>query len=113
METVYLTSSIVLPNCSRILWCIRPETSVNKIQRLILKYDMRHITCGDHAYIFIVDTIGTHSAKPFSFNETDMLMELLPNESNSFYLKAALREFINTFTVFNSKDARVYPEDIV
>ena len=113
MKTVYLNSSIVIPNCSRIIWCIRPETSVNEIQKLILKYDIRHITCGDHNYMFIVTSIDTPSAEPFSFNETDMLMELLPNESNSFYLKAALREFMNAFIVFNSKAERVYPENIV
>ena len=113
MKTVYLTSSIVVPNCSRINWCIRPETSVNKIQKLILKYDIRHITCDNHNYMFIVVPIDNPSAEPFSFNNTDMLMELLPNESDSFYLKAALREFMNAFIVFNSKGDRVYPEDIV
>ena len=51
--------------------------------------------------------------EPFSFDETNMLMQLMPNESDSFYLKAALREFMNAFIVFNSKGDRVYPEDIV
>ena len=41
MKTVYLNSSIVIPNCSRITWCIRPETSVNKIQKLILEYNSK------------------------------------------------------------------------
>ena len=113
MQTVYLTSSIVVPNCSRISWCIHPETSVNKIQKLISKYDVRRITCSNHNYMFSAVPIGTHSAEPFSFGETDMLMELMPNESDSFYLKAALREFMNAFIVFNSKGDRVYPENIV
>ena len=113
MKTVYLTSSIVVPNCSRIAWCIHPETSANKIQKLISKYDVRHIPCGNHNYMFNVLPSGNHFAEPCSFNETDILMELLPNESDSFYLKAALREFMNVFIVFNSKGDRVYPEDIV
>ena len=113
MKTVYLSSSVITPNCSRVYWRIRPETSVNKIQKLISKYDIKYITCGNHNYMFIVVSTDTPPAEPFSFNETDMLMELLPNESDSFYLKAALREFMNAFIVFNSKGDRVYPEDIV
>ena len=113
MKTVYLSSSIVESNCSRIVCCIPPETYVNKIQKFISKYDIRLITCGNHNYMFMVVPSGNHLAEPFSFNETDMLMELLPNESDSFYLKAALREFMNAFIVFNSKDDRVRPEDIV
>lgn len=113
MKTVYLSSSLVVPNCSRIALCIHPETSANKIQKLTLKYDIRRIPCGNHDYMFNAVPRDNHSAEPFSFNETEMLMELLPNESDSFYLKAALREFMNAFIVFNSKGDRVYPEDIV
>ena len=50
---------------------------------------------------------------PFTFPETNMLMKLMLNESDTFYLKAALREYMNTFEVFNFKGERVYPEDIV
>ena len=113
MKTVYLSSSFVVPNCSRIAWCRQPETSVNKAQKLTLKYDIRRITCGNHGYMFNVVPSDNRLAEPFSFNETDTLMELLPNESDSFYLKAALREYVNAFIVFNSKGDRVYPEDIV
>ena len=113
MKTVYLSSSIVESNCSRSVWCIHPETSANKIQKFISKYNTRLITCGNHNYMFIVVPSDNHFATPFSFNETDMLMELLPNESDSFYLKAALREFMNAFIVFNYKGDRVYPEDII
>ena len=112
MKTVYLISSYVVHNCSLIAWCIHPETA-NKIQKLILKYDIRLLTCGNHDYMFSVMPINYPFTTPFSFNETDMLMELLPNESDSFYLKAALREFMNAFIVFNYKGDRVYPEDII
>ena len=54
-----------------------------------------------------------YRTEPFSFHETDLLMQLMPGESDSFYLKAALREYMNTFIVFNSKGERVYPEDII
>ena len=40
-------------------------------------------------------------------------MQLMPGEVESFYLKAALREYMNAFTVINSLGERVYPEDIV
>ena len=112
MKTVYLIYSYVVHNCSLLAWCIHPETA-NKIQKFISKYDTRLITCGNHNYMFSVVPSGNHFAGPFSFNETDMLMELLPNESDSFYLKAALREFMNAFIVFNYKGDRVYPEDII
>ena len=56
---------------------------------------------------------GPYVTRTFSFDETNMLMQLMPDESDSFYLKAALREYVNTFIVFNSKGDRVYPEDIV
>ena len=55
----------------------------------------------------------SYITEPFSFDETNMLMQLIPDESETFYLKAALREFMNTFTVFNYKGDRVYPEDII
>ena len=50
---------------------------------------------------------------PFSFPETNLLMQLIPDEPEQFYLKAAIREYVNTFEVFNFKGDRVYPEDIV
>ena len=40
-------------------------------------------------------------------------MQLIPGELPSFYLKAALREYMNAFAVFNYRGERVYPEDIV
>ena len=56
---------------------------------------------------------GGHCTEPLSFDETNMLMQLISDESEIFYLKAALREYVNTFIVFNSKGDRAYPEDII
>ena len=113
MKTVHLYSSVVEPNCSRINWCYPPERFHNDIQKLISRYDLTEISCSKHDYMFNLMPSNSYSTEPFSFDETNMLMQLMPNESDSFYLKAALREFMNTFIVFNSKDVRVYPEDIV
>ena len=113
MKTVRLRSSAVKPNCSRINWCYHPERFSNDIQKLISRYDVTKISCSTHDYLFILTPSDSYITEPFSFDETNMLMHLMPSESDSFYLKAALREFMNTFIVFNSKGERVYPEDIV
>ena len=113
MKTVHLSSSVVKPNCSRINWCYPPERFSNDIQKLISKYDVIKISCSKHDYMFNLTPSDAYITEPFSFNETAMLMELLPNESDSFYLKAALREYMNAFTVINSLGDRVYPEDII
>ena len=113
MKTIRLRSSVVVPNCSRINWCYHPERFSNDIQKLISRYDLTKISCSKHDYMFNVAPSDSYLVEPFSFDETNMLMQLMPDESDSFYLKAALREFMNTFIVFNSKGDRVYPEDIV
>ena len=113
MQTIHLPSSAVVPNCSRINWCSHPERVFNDIQKLIIRYDITSIDCSNHDYMFNLTPSDEYITEPFSFDETNMLMHLMPNESDSFYLKAALREFMNTFIVFNSKDERVYPEDII
>ena len=113
MQTVHLNSSVLVPNCSRINWCYHPERFHNDIQKLISRYDVTKINCSKHDYMFNLTPSGSYVTGPFSFDETNMLMQLVMGESDSFYLKAALREFMNTFIVFNSKGDRVYPEDIV
>lgn len=113
MKTVRLRSSAVVPNCSRINWCYHPEQFSNDIQKLISKYDIRKISCSMHDYMFNRMSRDSYSTEPFSFDETNILMQLMPDESAYFYLKAALREFMNAFIVFNSKGDRVYPEDII
>lgn len=113
MKTVRLRSSAVKPNCSRINWRYHPERFSNDIQKLISHYDVTKISCSKHDYIFNLTPSDAYITEPFSFDETNMLMQLMPNESDSFYLKAALREYMNTFIVFNSKGERVYPEDIL
>ena len=90
-----------------------PERFSNDIQKLISRYDVTKISCSKHDYMFNLTPSDAYFTEPFSFDETNMLMQLMPGEVGSFYLKAALREFMNTFTVFNSKGERVYPEDIV
>ena len=114
MKTLHLHSSVVKPNCSRINWHYKPERFPNDIQKLISRYDVTKISCSRHDYMFNLAPSGSYLVEQsFSFDETNMLMHLMPNESDDFYLKAALREFMNTFIVFNSKGDRVYPEDIV
>ena len=113
MKTLHLHSSAVVPNCSRINWCYHPEQFHNDIQKLISRYDFTKIRCSKHNYMFNLTPSGAYITEPFSFDETNMIMHLMPNESDSFYLKAALREYMNTFIVFNSKGDRVYPEDII
>ena len=113
MKIIHLRPSALEPNCSRINWCYHSERSSNDIQKLISCYDLRKISCSQHDYKFNLIHSDEYLTEPFSFDETNMLMHLMPDESDSFYLKAALREFMNTFKVFNSKDARVYPEDII
>ena len=112
MQTVCLQQSVVTPNCSKISWCFPAEESANDIQKLITRFDGTRISCGNHRYAFNL-LPNNPPTIPFSFHETDMLMQLMPGEVESFYLKAALREYMNAFTVFNSKGDRVYPEDIV
>ena len=113
MKTLHLHSSVVVPNCSRINWCYHPERFSNDIQKLISHYDITKISCSTHDYMFNLAPSGSYLVEPFSFDETNMLMHLMPDESDDFYLKAALREYMNAFTVFNSKGDRVYPEDIL
>ena len=113
MKTIRLRSSAVVPNCSRINWCYHPERFANDIQKLISRYDLIKISCSNHDYMFNLAPSDSYLVEPLSFDETNMLMHLMPDESDDFYLKAALREFMNTFIVFNSKGDRVYPEDII
>lgn len=113
MKRVLLRSSVVEPNCSKINWCYHPERFHNDIQKLISGYDLRKISCSKHDYMFNLTPSDAYVTEPFSFDETGMLMQLVPGESDIFYLKAALREYMNTFTVINFKGERVYPEDIV
>ena len=113
MQTIHLPPSVVESNCSRINWCYPPERFANDSQKLISKYDVIKISCSAHDYMFNLAPSGWCNVKPFSFDETNMLMQLMPVESDYFYLKAALREYMNTLIVFNYKGDRVYPEDIV
>ena len=113
MHTVHLHQAATVPNCSRINWSVDPDCLPNDIQKLILKYDITQIACSNHDYMFNVTPSYSCSTETCSFDETNMLMQLMPDESVYFYLKAALREFMNTFIVFNSKGDRVYPEDII
>ena len=112
MQTVYLRQSAVIPNCSKISLCFPAEEFHNDIQKLITRFDGTRICCGNHRYAFKL-LPNNPATLAFTFHETNMLMQLMPGEVESFYLKAALREFMNTFIVFNSKGDRVYPEDIV
>ena len=112
METVNLAPSVTRQNCSKIAWSYTAVNFSNDIQRIISKYDVESIDCGKHNYMFKLFPINSLTI-PFSFHETDMLMQLMPGESDSFYLKAAIREYVNAFIVFNSKGDRVYPEDII
>ena len=113
MQTIHLHSSVLVSNCSRINWCYHPERFHNDIQKLISRYDVTKISCSKHDYMFNLMPSYSYNTEPFSFDETNMLLQLMPDESDYFYLKAALREYMNTFIVFNSRGDRVYPEDIV
>lgn len=112
MQTVHLKQSAVIPNCSVIKWCFPAAEFANDIHKLITRFDGTRIVCGNHRYVFNL-LPNNPPTIPFSFHETDMLMQLVPGEVESFYLKAAIREYVNTFIVINSKDERVNPEDIV
>ena len=112
METVHLYPSVTRQNCSKITWSYSAVNFSNNIQRIISKNDAQSIECGKHNYMFMVLPIHPPTI-PFTFPETNMLMKLMPNESDTFYLKAAIREYVNTFEVINAKGERVYPEDIV
>ena len=112
METVNLAPSISRQNCSKIAWSYTAVNFSNDIQRIISKYDVESIDCGKHNYMFKLFPINSLTI-PFTFPETNTLMKLMPNESDTFYLKAAIREYVNTFEVINFKGERVYPEDIV
>ena len=112
MQTIYLRQSAVVPNCSLISWCFPAAEFHNAIHKLITRFDGTRISCGNHRYAFNL-LPNNPPTIPFSFHETDMLMQLMPGEVESFYLKAALREYMNAFTVINSLGERVYPEDIV
>ena len=113
METVYLSSSVTQLNCSKIFWCYPALNFSNEIQRLVSSHDAKSIDCGKHNYMFMVLPSNTPGITPYSFPDTNMLLELMPNESEQFYLKAAIREYVNMFEVINAKGERVYPEDIV
>ena len=112
METVHLPSSVTRVNCSKITWSYSAINFSNEIQRLISKNDIISIECGKHDFMFMLLPINPLTI-PFTFPETNLLMQLMPNEPEQFYLKAAIREYVNTFEVFNFKGDRVYPEDIV
>ena len=112
METVHLPPSATRSNCSKIFWCYPTLNFSNEIQRIISSHDAESIDCGKHNYMFKLFPIN-YLTIPFTFPETNMLMQLMPNESYTFYLKAAIREYVNTFEVFNANGERVYPEDIV
>ncbi len=112
MKTVCLHRSVNHVDCSKITWSYTAVNFSNEIQRLISKNDVQSIECGKHNFIFMVLPINLLTI-PFTFPETNMLMQLMPNEPEQFYLKAAIREYVNTFEVFNFKGERVYPEDIV
>ena len=112
MKTVHLRPSFTRLNCSKITWCYSAINFTNNIQRIILKHDTKSIECGKHNYMFML--LPNHPPIiPFSFPDTNMLMQLMPNETEQFYLKAAIREYVSTFNVFNANGDRVYPEDIV
>ena len=112
METVHLPSSVTRLNCSKIAWCYTAINFSNEIQRIISKNDGQSIECGKHNFMFMLLPINPPTI-PFTFPETNMLMQLMPNETEQFYLKAAIREYVDTFEVINFKGERVYPEDIV
>ena len=112
METVHLRPSVTRLNCSKITWSYSAVNFSNDIQRIISKHDAKPIECGKRSYMFMLLPIHPPTI-PFTFPETNMLMKLIPNESDTFYLKAAIREYVNTFEVINAKGERVYPEDIV
>ncbi len=112
MKTIRLSSSVTHGNCSKITWSYHAINFSNEIQRLISKNDAISIECGKHNFMFMLLPINPLTI-PFSFHETDMLMQLMPGEVESFYLKAALREYMNAFTVINSLGEQVYPEDII
>ena len=112
MKIVFLPYSAAF-NGSLVSWRASAAEVPNDIQKLITRYDLKNLECGNHSYLF--NHLPNHKANAitFAFHETSMLMHLMPDESDYFYLKAALREFMNTFKVFNSKGDRVYPEDII
>ena len=112
MKTIYLPPTYIIPNGSVISWSSPATDFDSDIQKLISKLDLIRIECGNHNYAFNLLPIH-HASLPFAFHETNLLMQLVPGESDSFYLKAALREFMNAFIVFNSKGDRAYPEDII
>ena len=112
METIHLRPSVTRLNCSKITWSYSAVNFSNDIQRIISKHDAISIECGNHNYMFMLLPINS-LAIPFTFPETNTLMKLMPNETEQFYLKAAIREYVSTFNVFNAIGDRVYPEDIV
>lgn len=111
MKTVCLSTALSRPNCIMISWSFSAEEFANDIQKLISKYDIESIKCGKHDYLFNL-LPNNPPTIPFSFPETNSLMQLVQGESDHFYLKAAIREFLNTFIVLTSKGDRLYPEDI-
>ena len=113
METVNLARSVTMQNCSKIAWGYPALNFSNEIQRLISSHDIVSIDCGKHNYMFTVRPNNTPSVIPFSFPDTNALLELMPGESKHFYLKAAIREYVSTFNVFNAEGERVHPEDII
>ena len=113
METINLRRSVTRVNCSKIFWCYPTLKFSNEIQRIISSHDAESIACGKHNYMFMVVPSNTPGITPYSFPDTNMLLELMPGESKHFYLKAAIREYVNTFEVINANGERVYPEDIV
>lgn len=112
MQTIHLPYSAAF-NGSLVSWRASAAELPNDIQKLITRYDLKTLECGNHSYLFNYLPNHEASAIPFSFHETNLLMQLMPAESHSFYLKAAIREYVNAFIVFKCKGERVYPEDII
>ena len=80
MKTIYLQQSVTVPKCSRINWSVHSERFGNDIQKLILKYDITKIACSNHDYMFNATPSYPNSTETFSFDETNMLMQLMPDE---------------------------------
>ena len=90
MKTLHLHSSAIVLNCSRITWSYTAINFSNEIQRLISMNDTISIECGKHNFMFMLLPINPLTI-PFTFPDTNMLMQLMPNEPEQFYLKAAIR----------------------
>ena len=111
MKPAYLLPALTATNCIVISWCYPAEEFANDIQKLLSKYDMEYIGCGKHIYVFNLLPNNPHTV-PFSFPETNSLMQLIQGESDYFYIKAAIREYIIKFAVCSPEGDSLYPEDV-